>query len=249
MKSNDIKLTVLFDNECCNNDLTSLWGFSCFIQTTNSTILFDTGSNGRVLLKNIEKKKLKIPSIDNIFLSHAHWDHIGGIDSILELNSSVHIFVTSHISKNFIRDMKTLSNGVTIIEEKPTEILTDIYSTGYIGEQSEQSIILNTDDGLIIIAGCAHGGIENIAKRAKKFFNKKILLLLGGFHLHSKNDQEILKIIKTIKNLDTKFVAPSHCTGSRARELFKEEFKDNYIDSGLGIEISFKENDIINYCF
>ncbi|HHD81233.1 MAG TPA: MBL fold metallo-hydrolase, partial [Campylobacterales bacterium] len=87
MKSDDIKLTVVFDNECCNNELTSLWGFSCFIETPNSTILFDTGSNGRVLLQNIKKRDLKLSSIDNIFISHAHWDHIGGLDSILEINS------------------------------------------------------------------------------------------------------------------------------------------------------------------
>lgn len=249
MKSDDIKLTVVFDNECCNNELTSLWGFSCFIETPNSTILFDTGSNGRVLLQNIKKRDLKLSSIDNIFISHAHWDHIGGLDSILEINSSVHIFVTSLVSKNLVRDLNTLSNGVTVINDKPTEILTDIYSTGTIGEENEQSIILDTDDGLIIIAGCAHGGIEKIAKRAKKFLNKKILLLLGGFHLHNKTDEKVLEIIKTIQELDTKFVCPSHCTGDRARELFHKNFGQNYIEGGLGINIGFKKDKVINYCF
>jgi len=248
MKLDDIKLSVVFDNECCSDKLISLWGFSCFIETPNGTILFDTGSNGRVLLKNIETKELNISSIDNIFISHGHWDHIGGLDSILELNPSIHIFVTSHISKNMIRDLKLLSNGVTVIDDKPTKILTDIYSTGAIGKESEQSIILDTNEGLIIVAGCAHSGIENIAKTAQKFLNKKILLLLGGFHLHNKTDKEVLEIIKTIQKLDTKFVCPSHCTGVRAKELFQEKFRQNYINGGVGIKIEFKE-DIKKYCF
>ena len=248
MKLDDIKLSVVFDNECCSDKLTSLWGFSCFIETPNGTILFDTGSNGRVLLKNIKTEELNISSIDNIFISHGHWDHIGGLDSILELNPSVHIFVTSHISKNMIRDLNTLSNGVTIIDNRPTKILTDIYSTGTIGDESEQSIILDTDEGLIIIAGCAHSGIEKIAKTAQKFLKKKILLLLGGFHLHNKTDKEVLNIIKTIQNLDTKFVCPSHCTGDRARKLFQEKFGQNYIEGGVGINIEFKKG-IKKYCF
>jgi len=248
MKLDDIKLSVVFDNECSSDKLISLWGFSCFIETPNGTILFDTGSNGRVLLKNIKTEELNVSSIDNIFISHGHWDHIGGLDSILELNPSVHIFVTSHISKNMIRDLNTLSNGVTVIDNKPTKILTDIYSTGTIGKESEQSIILDTDEGLIIIAGCAHSGIEKIAKTAQKFLNKKILLLLGGFHLHNKTDKEVLKIIKTIQKLDTKFVCPSHCTGDRARELFQEKFGQNYIEGGVGINIEFKKG-IKKYCF
>jgi len=249
MKSDDIKLSVVFDNECCSNKLKSLWGFSCFIETPNGTILFDTGSNGRVLLQNIKKRDLNLSSINNIFISHGHWDHIGGLDSILELNPSVHIFVTSHISKNMIRDLNTLSNGVTVIDDKPTKILTDIYSTGTMGEESEQSIILDTDEGLIIIAGCAHSGIEKIAQIAQKFLNKKILLLLGGFHLHNKNSEKVLEIIKIIQELDTQFVCPSHCTGDKARMLFHEKFRDNYIEGGVGINIGFKENNIINYCF
>jgi 7,8-dihydropterin-6-yl-methyl-4-(beta-D-ribofuranosyl)aminobenzene 5'-phosphate synthase len=252
MRLEDIKVELLFDNEvyCSDSNLDSLWGFSCFIETPYKKILFDTGSNGRVLIKNINKMGVDISSIDIIFISHSHWDHIGGIDSILELNPSVHIFVTPNISKNFIRDLNKLSNGVVVIEDTPKEIALDIYSTGFIGkDMMEQSIILDTNKGLIVISGCAHGGIENIAKIAKKFLKKEIFLLLGGFHLKNKKDKEILKAIKKLKKLDIKYVAPSHCSGDRAKELFYKEFRENYIESGLGANINFKGNNIVNYCF
>ena len=245
MQTNTLKILVIFDNVCCNQQLASLWGFSCFIQTPEHTILFDTGSNGRLLLQNLSRKNLELSNVNNIFISHAHWDHIGGIDSVLELNPNVDIFVTSHLSKNLIRDLGTLSNGVTVIDEELTQILPNIYSTGGMGEQSEQSLIINTDEGLVIIAGCAHSGIEQIAKRAKEKLNKRILLLLGGFHLHNKKDSEVLKIINTIKQLDTKYVCPSHCTGERAIKLFKEAFKQNHINGGVGVEIGFDGEELM----
>ena len=238
MKSKDIKLSVIFDNECSCKTLIPLWGFSCFIQTPNNTILFDTGGNGRVLLKNIKSKNLNINEIDTIFISHAHWDHIGGIDSVLELNPNVDIFVTSHISKNMIRDLNTLSNGVTTIGDKPTEILPNIYSTGAMGEASEQSLIIDTESGLIIVAGCAHPSIERIVTRAKNLFDKEILIIIGGFHLAHKDDAEVIEIIKHIKALGTKYVCPSHCTGERAKQLFKESFGEFYIDGGVGIDLN-----------
>ena len=239
MKSKDIKLSVIFDNECSCETLTPLWGFSCLVQTPNNTILFDTGSNGRVLLKNMEIKKFDITKVDTIFISHAHWDHIGGLDSILELNSNIDIYVTSHVSKNLIRDLNTLSNGVRVIGDEPTEIIPYIYSTGAMGETSEQSFIIDTDDGLILVAGCAHSGIESIVTRANRVFDKEILLILGGFHLASKSDIEVMDIIEHLKTIGTKYVCPSHCTGERAKRLFEENFREFYIDGGVGVDIEF----------
>lgn len=242
MKSNDIKITTLFDNECHCHTMTSLWGFSALVETPEHTILFDTGSNGRVLLKNLQSQALDLSRVDTIFISHAHWDHIGGLDSVLELNPDVHIYVTAHVSKNLVRDLNTLSNGVTVIDDKPTRILPDIYSTGGMGEESEQSIILDTDEGLIIIAGCAHSGIQAIVERAKSTFNKEILLLMGGFHLFSKEDTKVTEVVNNIKALGTRFVAPSHCTGAEAKKMFEQIFGDCYIDGGAGIAIGFDKD-------
>ena len=240
MQSNTIKISTLFDNECRCNTMTSLWGFSALIETPDHTILFDTGSNGRILLKNIQAQGHKLSKIDTIFVSHAHWDHIGGLDSVLELNPNVHIFVTSHLSKNMIRDLKILSKGVTIIGDEPTTLLANIHSTGAMGDASEQSIIIDTDEGLIVISGCAHSGIQAIVKRAKATFDKEILLLLGGFHLFNKDEAKITKIVNNIKALGTKYVCPSHCTGEKAKKIFEETFgKEYYIDGGVGVKITW----------
>jgi 7,8-dihydropterin-6-yl-methyl-4-(beta-D-ribofuranosyl)aminobenzene 5'-phosphate synthase len=69
-----------------------------------------------------------------------------------------------------------------------------------------------------------------------------VYLLMGGFHLAGKSDAEIRTIIKRLKSLGVRKVAPSHCTGDRAIHLFREEWKDDFLEGGLGavIEVPFK---------
>ena len=240
----NIKLHTIFDNISCSSKsgCTSLWGFSSFIQTPKKSILFDTGSNGRVLLQNIKEKSLNIKDISTVFISHGHWDHIGGLDSIIEVNSNIDIFTTKHLSNNFIRDYNQLSNGVTVIDEQITKIAKDIYSSGAIGDTKEQSIILDTNHGLIIIFGCAHSGVGDVAKMASKHFDKNILLVLGGFHLANKSEDEIFTLIKILKESNTRYICPSHCTGERAKEIFSSHLKDIYIEGEVGLSIEFDKD-------
>jgi len=201
LKTQDLEISIIFDNISSNNHscCTSLWGYSSFISTPNNKILFDSGSNGRVLLQNMKNLNLDPRSIDHIFISHGHWDHIGGLDSIIELNSNLKLYVTKHLSQNFIKDYNSLSKGVVVIDEKITKIAQDIYSSGAISQTLEQSLIIDTDCGLIIIFGCAHSKVDKVAQLAYNHFNKNILLMMGGFHLQNKEDQEIEALINVFK--------------------------------------------------
>lgn len=93
---------------------------------------------------------------------------------------------------------------------------------------------MNTENGLIIITGCAHPGIVNIVKKSKEIANKNIYLVLGGFHLGEASDSEINSIIKNFRELEVKKVAPCHCTGDKAIQLFEQEYKDDFIKNGVG---------------
>ena len=50
-----MKITILYDNYQARDDLYYGWGFSCLVEYNNETLLFDTGENGNLLLKNMEK--------------------------------------------------------------------------------------------------------------------------------------------------------------------------------------------------
>ena len=234
MPAKHIKITIVFDNNSYFEGFPTLWGFSCFVETERTTFLFDTGSNGRVLLKNLRKLGIDLERAKAVILSHPHWDHIGGIDSVLEVHPDVSLYVPDSLSKHLIRDLDMQSLGVTVIGDEPQPMLPSVYSTGTMGEIGEQSVIIDTEEGLIVITGCAHPGIENIAARAIKIRQKPIRLLLGGFHLMYDSAERIAAVIESLKRLGVENVCPTHCSGDLAVSMFKTAFADHCLQGGTG---------------
>ncbi len=227
--------TIVFNNVPYNDELTTDWGMSCFIKGTEKTILFDTGCNGKILLDNMEKLKIDPKEIDAIFLSHIHYDHVGGLWVILEKKSNVMLYIPKSSPTEFRKTIEEKNAKYTLVD-KPIEICEGIYSSGELGdiELKEQSLIIDTKRGLIIITGCAHPGIVNIARSAYKLHDKNIYLILGGFHLIEYSEEDIKNIIQELKKIGVRKVGPSHCTGDRAIELFKQAWGRDFLDLGCG---------------
>ena len=230
-------ITVLYDNNPYTEELQTAWGFSCLITGTEKTILFDTGGNGSLLLENMRKLGIKPDTVDLIVLSHIHWDHIGGVMDFLRENNNV----TVYLPHSFPSELKgnIMDIGAEVIEvSKPVKICEDVYSTGELGFWiKEQSLILSTDKGLIIITGCAHPGVANVVKKAKKLLGMEVLCVLGGFHLCGKNSKEIRKILSKVKKEGVRYTAPCHCSGDLARKLFKDAYGENFIRLGVGKQV------------
>ena len=120
-------------------------------------------------------------------------------------------------------------------------IATDVYSTGELGTLiKEQALIINTNNGLIVITGCAHPGIVQIVKKAQELISSNVLLVMGGFHL-GENINSIKEIIRDFKKLGVKHVGPCHCSGEAARRLFAKEYGQNYTNVGVGTVIKVEE--------
>jgi 7,8-dihydropterin-6-yl-methyl-4-(beta-D-ribofuranosyl)aminobenzene 5'-phosphate synthase len=112
----------------------------------------------------------------------------------------------------------------------------------------EQTLIFNTPKGLVVLNSCSHAGADTIIKEVKKTFpSKKILALIGGFHLKDYTGErktefmkdEILCLGEELKRLDVKKVITGHCTGMPAFKLLKEKLGDRlfYMETGLDITI------------
>ena len=231
-----MRFSIVFDNYTANEKLESFWGFSCMI---NDNFLFDTGSNGRALVRNMVKMGFDIEKLKYLFISHPHWDHIGGIDSIVDINRNLTLFLPDSLSQLYIRDLKRLSKDVKVIHEYPVRLFDGFYSTGVMHPIGEQSLVIDEGEFGIVVVGCSHPGITNIVKRAKDILNKPILYAIGGFHLMRSSEDEIIEIVKEMKNLGVEYVTPTHCSGDLAIEIFKAEYGENYIPGGVGRVIEF----------
>jgi 7,8-dihydropterin-6-yl-methyl-4-(beta-D-ribofuranosyl)aminobenzene 5'-phosphate synthase len=203
-------ITILFDNEA-PPQFKSDWGFSCLIETEKNCLLFDTGASGQILLENMKRLNVDPQELQAVMLSHNHWDHTGGLNELLKFNPKLTIFKPGYTNK-------------------PEEIYKGLITTGTLGNKysiQEQALICNSKDGITLITGCSHPGLENFINVAKKF--GKIHAVLGGFHNFDK--------LEALSNIP--IILPCHCT-SRKQDIQKL-YPDAYRQGGVGKKLRLNE--------
>ena len=135
--------------------------------------------------------------------------------------------------------------GAKVIEVSAAQEICDgVWSTGEVGSSIiEESLVLRTDLGLILITGCAHPGIVSIIEKAQGLFGgDDVLLAMGGFHLRSESDAGLRIIINKFTRIGVQRAGPSHCSGDRTRELFRKEYGKDFVQVGVGHVIRFDQN-------
>lgn len=229
-------LTTVYDNNQFDPNLKTGWGFSCLAKLENKDILFDTGADSPTLLSNMEKLGIKPEGIDIVVLSHIHSDHVGGLWGLLERNGEVKVYIPASFPDSFREKVK--SYGAAYQDVKgATQIEGGIYSTGELSASfgiEEQALVIKTEKGLVVLTGCAHPGVVNMVRKAKEMFDEEIYLVMGGFHLGGAGDSRLLDTIGDFQELGVQKAAPCHCSGDRCRELFQQEYRENYIENGVG---------------
>jgi 7,8-dihydropterin-6-yl-methyl-4-(beta-D-ribofuranosyl)aminobenzene 5'-phosphate synthase len=210
------------------------------IELREKMVLFDTGGDGEILLYNMGVLNKDPKAIDMIVLSHIHGDHTGGLWSLLREKSTLKVYILDSFPQEFEQRVKRYGAEVLRVDA-PLEIDRGVHLTGEMDHGiKEQSLIIHTSKGMILITGCAHPGIVEIIKKGKTIVRENIYMVVGGWHLSSAGEREIKGIIDAFLNMGIQKVAPCHCTGDLAIAMFKNEYGGNFIKAGVGRKIKLE---------
>jgi 7,8-dihydropterin-6-yl-methyl-4-(beta-D-ribofuranosyl)aminobenzene 5'-phosphate synthase len=131
--------------------------------------------------------------------------------------------------------------------DKDTEIAPGMHLITLVSDKQgtlelrELSLAIDTPEGIVLIVGCSHPGIDKIVAAATAI-NPRIHLIAGGLHLVTAADSDIDKIATALHDhFKVDYIAPGHCTGEPAFAALKKAFTDHYLYAGLGTTVSINK--------
>ena len=214
-----LKITVLVTNVAGDPHLgDGEWGYSALVEVDGHKILYDTGASSDMVLKNAKALNIDLSDVEDVVLSHNHWDHVGGLMSLRrELSktnpramSRVHVGARifeprlneageDHNGLRLIKAEYLSTGGVFIIHDKPTELYPGVWLTGPVPRPNAEK---NWSPGLSLVT--AQGRVEdNVPEDSALVFdtNEGIVILTGCGHAGIINIVEFARSIAGNKPL------------------------------------------------
>jgi 7,8-dihydropterin-6-yl-methyl-4-(beta-D-ribofuranosyl)aminobenzene 5'-phosphate synthase len=128
----------------------------------------------------------------------------------------------------------------TVLIDKTTEVAPGVTLIAQVSdapgtkELKELSLAINTPEGIVLIVGCSHPGIEAIVAEAAAI-NPRIRVIAGGFHLVSASDSAIERVVAALHDTyKVMQIAPGHCSGEYTFSAAKQIFGDRDAYAGVG---------------
>ena len=213
--------------------------------------------------KNAEKLGIDLSCVDLAVLSHGHYDHGGGLGAFLEANQKAPVYVhTDAFGQYYNGTEKYIGLNPAYKKESrliftkdrmeilPGMILTDCNDLAWefdskgLNEKREgvynpdsfrheQYLLINEGEKRILLSGCSHKGIVNIARHIQPD------VLIGGFHLNKEKSSEVLQ--ETARHLltgNTQYYT-GHCTGESQYGILQTVMADRLqpVSTGMVIEV------------
>lgn len=103
----------------------------------------------------------------------------------------------------------------------------------------DRALIIKTDQGLVVILGCAHRGIINTLYHARELTGVELVhTVVGGTHLIRASEERVLLTAAALKELGVQRLGVSHCTGMPAAMMLAQEFGDIFFFNNAGTRIT-----------
>ncbi|MDD2564731.1 MAG: MBL fold metallo-hydrolase [Salinivirgaceae bacterium] len=255
-----MKLIVLNDNyasSICGGE----HGLSYYIEFGNKVILFDAGPSD-IILRNAEKLYVDLNTIQDIVLSHGHWDHGDGLAYIpdgkrLIVHPNAFVQRFKRVKKKYIGlklSESELEAKFSIVRTRNFfEIAPQCWFLGEIERvvdfepftenycladdtpdtiPDDSAMVCNTPKGLVIVTGCSHSGICNIVLQTQKMIPNRPICAIIGGFHLKKVDQRVEKTIEFLKNAKVQKLYPSHCTAPEVISYLGRFFDTAWVRSG-----------------
>jgi 7,8-dihydropterin-6-yl-methyl-4-(beta-D-ribofuranosyl)aminobenzene 5'-phosphate synthase len=177
-------------------------GVSYYIHTDEMNLLFDAGvnpgqSDPSPLAHNAAVLGVPVDEVDAVFVSHAHSDHLGGIEGyrqskVLLAEGGVHLARSVPLYCPIPLGGENLR---PVVCDKPSVIAPGLATTGAIptylfhyGETLEHGLIVNVEGrGVVLISGCGHPGLARFLPLIEQVFEQPLYGFVGGLHLPVKD--------------------------------------------------------------
>lgn len=145
-----MEIKVLVENTVICDTFKAEHGLCLYIETKNHKLLFDLGQSD-LFLENAKLLNVDISSVDTVILSHAHYDHTGGLKAFLENNSIAKIYVNENVDGDYFNgqekyigfDKDMLENERLIFTKDELKIDDEIFV--FTGNQLEQAFQKESD--------------------------------------------------------------------------------------------------------
>ncbi len=104
----------------------------------------------------------------------------------------------------------------------------------------EQSLIFDTDKGLVVFNSCSHGGVVTIINEVRAAYpDKDVHAVIGGFHLHNKTEREVVAVAERLRETGVEHIYTGHCTGQRPLAILQRELGERVQPLRTGLVMEF----------
>ncbi len=159
-------------------------------------------------------------------IMHNFEDRMERVDGNFELTE--HVYLVPHYTKNL--DVIGKKNNLYI--RRNHKWYPDDFA-------HEQSLVFDTEEGLVIFNCCSHGGADNIINEVSEQFHKPVKMMVGGFHLFRQSEEDVIALSQRIRQTGVKEIYTGHCTGKKSFDVMKGELGDMVKQLKVGLTIGF----------